>query len=113
MDNCSENNSASSTTQYCSSKFNKTSENTNDILFAIFPILDFVQFILIVSLGSLIFYFVYINKTLRDPVPVVVASLTVLKMFLSIAYLLIGISVLTDLPLLGDCSNLSGNIKIS
>ena len=33
-----------------------------------------------------------------------------LTMFLSITYLLIGISVLTDLPLAGDCSNLSGNI---
>ena len=105
MNNCSENNSASSTTQYCSSNFNQTSESR--VLYIISSILCFVESILMVLLGSQIMYSVYINKTLRDPVSVVMASATVFLMLFTIPIVLFGLSLLTDLPLLGDCSDVS------
>ena len=107
--NCSENNSASSTIQYCSSSFNHTSESSDDVLFIISSILNFMESILVVLMGSKIIYCVYINKTLRDPVSVVMASATVFLMLVTISIVLFGLSLLTDLPLLGDCSNLTGN----
>ena len=69
-----------------------------------------MESILVVLMGSKIIYCVYINKTLRDPVSVVMASATVFLMLLTIPIVLFGLSLLTDLPLLGDCSNLTGNI---
>ena len=112
MNNCSENNSASSTTQYCSSNFNHTSERS-DVSFIIASILSFTESILMILLGSQIMYFVYINKTLRDPVSVVMASVTISVMFFAIPSVLFALSLLIDLPLLGDCSNLTGNIFVS
>ena len=99
---CSENNFTS-----CSD-FNHTSESSD--AFIISSILSFVENILIVLLGSQILYCVYINKTLRDPVSVVIASLTVSLMLFTIPSVLFGLSLLTDLPLVGDCSNVTGNI---
>ena len=101
MNSCSEN----------SSNFNHTSENSEG-LFIIFPILNFAQLILMILLGSLIIYCVFINKTLRDPVSILMASVTAILMLYSIPHLLFSISVLTDLPLLGDCGKLSGHIYI-
>ena len=102
---CSENNSAS-----CSD-FNHTSESSHDA-FIISSILSFVENILIVLLGSQIIYCVYINKTLRDPVSVVMASIAISVMLFTIPNNLLGLSLITDLPLLGDCSNLTGNMFI-
>ena len=102
---CSVNNSAS-----CSD-FNHTSESSHDA-FIISSILGFVENLLIVLLGSQIIYCVYINKTLRDPVSVVMASITISVMLYTIPNNLLGLSLLTDLPLLGDCSNLTGNMFI-
>ena len=60
-------------------------------------------------MGSEIIYCVYHNKTLRDPVSVLIVSVAVTLMVLTILSLYSS-SILTDLPLIGDCSNPLGNV---
>ena len=108
MNNCSENHSESIGTQHCNSSLTYEGEAVDVII----PILDLAFIILTVVLGSEIIYCVYHNKTLRDPVSVLIVSVVLTLMVLTIIYSLYSLSILTDLPLIGDCSNLSGNIFV-
>ena len=106
MNNCSENHSESIGTQHCNSSLTYSGEAGNIII----PILDLAFIILTLLLGSEIIYCVYHNKTLRDTVSVLIVSVTVTLMVATIVNSLYCLSILTDLPLIGDCSNPSGNI---
>ena len=108
MNNCSENHSESIGTQNCNSSLTYAGEAGDVII----PILDLAFIVLTVLLGSLIIYCVYHIKTLRDPVSVLIVSVAVTLMVLTIVYSLYCLSILTDLPLIGDCSNPSGNIIV-
>ena len=100
MNNCSENHSESISTQNCKSNLIYAGEAGYNIAI---PILDLVLIVLTLLLGSGIIYCVYHNKTLRDPVSVLIVSVAATLMVLTIIYSLYSLSVLTDLPLIGDC----------
>ena len=107
MNNCSENHSESISTQNCNSNLTYAGEAGVEIAI---PILNLALIVLTLLLGSGIIYCVYHNKTLRDPVSVLIVSVAATLMVLTIVYSLYSLSILTDLPLIGDCNNLSGNI---
>ena len=107
MNNCSENHSVSISTQNYNSNLTYAGEAGVDI---VIPILDLALIVLTLLLGSGIIYCVYHNKTLRDPVSILIVSVAAALMVLTIIYSLYSLSILTDLPLIGDCNNLSGNI---
>ena len=75
------------------------------ILLAMFLI---TMFILTMLLGCEIIYCVFTNRKLREPVSALIAAVTILLMILSTPLdLLFALSILFDVPLVGDCTNQS------
>ena len=78
------------------------------ILLAMFLI---TMFILTMLLGCEIIYCVFTNRKLRDPVSALIATVTVLLMITTTPKdLLFALSILVDVPLVGDCSNQSRHL---
>ena len=97
----------------CSISENISAQSYNDsnltyALLIVIPIVHIAISLFELLLGGHIIYFVYQKWTLQDSVSGLIASLTVLLMAISIPQnLLAAISIITDLPLLGDCGNSS------
>ena len=80
------------------------------ILLAMFLI---TMFILTMLLGCEIIYCVFTNRKLRDPVSALIATVTVLLMITSTPMdLLFALSILFDVPLVGDCTNQSRHLVL-
>ena len=106
-------NSSGKVEESCNS--NMTDSSGGDII--AFPILLamflITMFILTMLLGCEIIYCVFTNRKLRDPVSALIATVTVLLMIISIPLLLLfALSILVDMPLVGDCTNQSRRLVL-
>ena len=107
MNNSSENYFECIATPSCS--YNRSGASKEDVIALIFfPILIIAVSILTTLLGFVVICCVYFNKTLRDPISLLMVTGTAPLMSMApLMYMLFSISILVDLPLTGDCNNQS------
>ena len=104
-------NSSEKVEESCNS--NMTDSSGGDIIASTILLAMFLitMFIFTMLLGCEIIYCVFTNRKLRDPVSALIATVTVLLMIITTPMdLLFALSILVDVPLVGDCSNQSRHL---